>query len=523
MILRKPFAILIKYFKLIHLILTILSFYLLYRTNLILSFFNEYVKTHNSVIGKDLTGELYTIWMYVSLIIVIVGSFVILGLMIFKKKQIKLYIYNIITYLAVTVIYIYTLSVLSSLEIQLVDVRVLKVVQDLLITSFVIQLISTIIVAIRATGFNIKKFDFSKDLKELEIEDVDNEEFEVNVDLNSDETKRKFNRILRHTKYIYKENKFVLLFLLFIAIGIGSISIYLNVGVYNKIYVKGEAFSTTYFTMQLGEAYSSNTDYRGNVLYEEESLLMIHVNIRKNIAIEKEFDSARLILEIDEHKFHHQTIYDEQLFDIGNIYKKQDIPTSFTDYVFVYKVPTDFLDEEIRLVYTDYNGKEIKLKLNSTSLLGNIKETEHNIMEVIDLKESVLKDTQIRIDSLLVGDVFRVDYEYCLEVCYPSYEYIRPTISGNVSKTLLKINGQILGEGSSNYENLSSFIKSFGYLEYQIEGQTKMTNLNTKTLLPAKTTVRDEYYIEVPREVSVAEKMNLVFKIRNKTYKYIVK
>ena len=78
MILRRPFAILIKYFKLIHIVLTILSAFLLYRTNLILTFFNEYLRTHNSVIGKDLTGTLFTPWIYVALVTIIIGSFIIL-------------------------------------------------------------------------------------------------------------------------------------------------------------------------------------------------------------------------------------------------------------------------------------------------------------------------------------------------------------------------------------------------------------------------------------------------------------
>lgn len=523
MILRRPFAILIKHFKLIHVVLTVLSAYLLYKTNLVLSFFNEYLKTHNSVIGKDLTGSLFTPWMYVALIIIIIGSFIILGLMLFKKKPVILYIYNIITYIFVTVIYIYSISVLSTLEVELVDIRILKIVQDLLITSFGIQLISTIIVAMRATGFNVKKFEFSKDLKELEIEDVDNEEFEVNVDLNSDETKRKINRMIRHSKYIYKENKYVLLFLFFLAIGIGCIVIYLNIGVYNKIYQKGEAFSTSYFTMQLGETYSSNKDYKGKKVFDEESFIIVHLNIKNNVQIERNFDSARLILKIDEHNFYHQTIYSEQLFDVGIIYKKQNISTSFTDYVFVYKVPTEFLEKKIRLVYTDYNQKEIKLKIEPISLIENIETKNFNLTETIDIKDSVIQNLKLKINNVEISDTFRVDYNYCIDKCYPSYEYIKPTLSGNTEKTILKIDGNLIKESTNKFENLYTFIKSFGTIEYEINGQAKTISLNTKLLKPAKTIKDEEYYIEVPKEVGYAEKMNIVFQIRNKTYKYIVK
>ena len=40
------------------------------------------MKTNNSVIGKDLTGELYTVLMYVSLFVIIIGIIIIMGLMV---------------------------------------------------------------------------------------------------------------------------------------------------------------------------------------------------------------------------------------------------------------------------------------------------------------------------------------------------------------------------------------------------------------------------------------------------------
>lgn len=524
MILRKPFAILIKYFKVIHIILTILSFYLIYRTNLLLNFFNEYMATNNSVIGKDLTGELYSSLMYISLFVIIVGSLIILGLMLFKKKKVKLYIYNIVTYIFVTVVFLYAHSVVISLEVELVDIRTLKIVQDLLTTIFLLQIVSLIIVAIRATGFNVQKFNFTKDLQELEIEDIDNEEFEVNIDLNSDETRRKINRTIRHAKYIYKENKFVILMLLILAIGIGSVAIYMNIGVYNKVYHKGEAFSTNLFTMQLEESYAVDTDYKGNKLYENESFLLIRVNLKNTTSKEQTFDSARLVVNIDEHYFYHESIYSEQMIDIGNIYINQKVSTGLTNYVFIYKVPTKFLNRNIKLIYTDYNGKEIRMKVTPTSLNENVKETSYAMGEKIDFQDSVLENIEATINSVEISNIFRVDYNYCIQdQCYPSYEYLVPTLSGTEDKVLIKINGSVIGNSSSKYENLSSFINYFGYLEYQIGDQIKTVSLSTQNIKPTKTTVQDVCYIETTKEATTAEKINLVFKIRNKTYKYVVK
>lgn len=524
MILRKPFAILIKYFRLIHIVLTVLSFYLVYRTNLLLSFFSEYMATHNSVIGKDLTGELFNPLIYVSIFAIIVGTIIILGLMLFKKKQVKLYIYNIVTYVFVIVIYSVANSILSSLEVELVDVRSLKMIQDLLTTSFILQVISLIIVAIRATGFNIKKFDFATDLKELEIEDVDNEEFEVNIDLNSDETRRKINRMLRHAKYIYKENKYVILGLVLLTIGITFITIYLNVGVYNKTYKKDEAFSTNFFTMQLGETYTSSKDYKGNTLSKEETFLMVHMNLKNNTIKDRTFDTARLALKIDEHYFYHEKIYAEKMFDIGNIYMEQNVPNEFTDYVFIYKIPAKFIDNNIRLIYTDYNNKQVQMKVDPISLDIEKVETVYNIGEEIDLKDSIFETKKMKIDSLLLSYAYKVDYNYCInDTCYPSYEYIKPTYTGSENKILLNIKGLVFDSKTEKTENLYTYINNFGKIHYQIGGKDKVVKINLKEIKPTKTTLTNEYFIETSSELINADSIQLVFNIRNRVYKYIVK
>ena len=63
MIIRKPYAFLAKHFKKIHFILSILVVYLMYRTNLIFQFFNEYVSTQQNLIGQELTSNLFNIFL----------------------------------------------------------------------------------------------------------------------------------------------------------------------------------------------------------------------------------------------------------------------------------------------------------------------------------------------------------------------------------------------------------------------------------------------------------------------------
>ena len=106
MILRKPYAILIKNFKLIHVILSAMMVYLFYRTNSILRFLNEYIGSSQIKIGDTVLDELFGPIFIILVVFIILLTLIIMGLLAFKKKPIKFYIYNIAVYIFSTVVYI---------------------------------------------------------------------------------------------------------------------------------------------------------------------------------------------------------------------------------------------------------------------------------------------------------------------------------------------------------------------------------------------------------------------------------
>lgn len=527
MILRKPFAILIKNFKRIHLILSVFAFYLVYKTNIILNFFHEYISSFTSVIGKDLTAELFGSLMYTSVLIILLGLIVIMGLMLFKHKPIKLYIFNILVYLFVTIVYFFVYSVIGKLEIGLVDVRTLKMVQDLLTTIFILQIVSLCTLAVRATGFNIKKFDFVKDLQELEIEDIDSEEFEVNVDLDSDKWKRKLNRFFRHAKYIYKENKLLLILLVFFVVGITSTIIYVNVGIYNKVYKKNEAFAATGLTMKLTDSYSTSVDMKGNKILEDEALVAIRINVKNNTTNEKKLETGRFVLEINNHNFYHMPEYAEKVSDLGITYKAQTLDSNFTEYMFIYKIPKAYLEEKMVLKYTDYTNKDIRMKIEPQNL-DTEKEVIHaNIKDTIDFSKSILSKTTLTINEYYVNRMMKVDYNYCIkEECYPSYEYLLPSYTGNKDKVLLNLSGTIIWDANtpvSPITDLYTLIQQFGTIKYKINEQEYTSTIEMKEVKPIKTTLKNTCYIEVPSEIMYATNIYVELNIRNKTYIYNLK
>ena len=101
MILRKPYAFLIKHFKLIHFILSALLIFVIYRITNILSFFNEYMDMTPNIISKNVAPTLYSASMIISLVMLILFSIIIMCLMFFKQKNAKNY-----SFLAIISLYI---------------------------------------------------------------------------------------------------------------------------------------------------------------------------------------------------------------------------------------------------------------------------------------------------------------------------------------------------------------------------------------------------------------------------------
>ena len=78
MILRKPYAFLIKNFKLMHAILTVLISYLLYKSNTILHFFNEYLESVQIISDTEVISKVFHILIFAFPFLVIVFSIIIL-------------------------------------------------------------------------------------------------------------------------------------------------------------------------------------------------------------------------------------------------------------------------------------------------------------------------------------------------------------------------------------------------------------------------------------------------------------
>ena len=533
MILRKPYAFLIKYFKLIHVFLVVPLCYLLYRTNVILNFFQEYMMSEKIISGRDFTGELFNNWMFILPFIIMLILIILLGVMFYKKKPKIFYIYNILVIIALLIIYNFSYNVVSTLEAQVIETRMLRLVRDILFILILFQGIGLILTFIRATGFDIKKFDFNRDLEQLDITEADAEEFELDINVETNVFKRELKKNIRFAKYIYVENKFLFNTLFLIIFSVICFLTYMNLNIYNKTYKQGQSFLTNEFMMTVNNSYLTNQSYKGKQITDN-YLLIIELDIKARYD-KITLNTTKLELKIKDGVYHPTDKYGSNLIDLGTVYNHGVIDmNSFQTQLLVYEIPKELISEKMTIKYLDnmvssgnkLNPKYIKVKLNPYNL---DKQNEHKIVNLndsIQLNETILNNTSINITDFEIQERFKLNYKYCIKKeCYESVEYLNPILNTNYDKVLLKIDGEIDIDEELNGKQvyrLYNIINYFGKIKYQVGEKTKYYN-NLKNVIPKKDDALSSCYIEIPKEIMDSKQISFILDIRDKSYEYIIK
>lgn len=532
MVLRKPYAFFIKHFQLIHLILAFLSIYATTQTYKLLSFFNDYIYKTVNVIGQDLVGTLYTSFMTYGPILIIILTITIMVLMIVKEKPYTFYIINVLIFIFALVIFQVGQSTLYDMQISLLDIRTIRIARDLTLVSFILQIFSSIIIGIRGTGFDVKKFDFVKDLQEIEINEQDREEFEVDFSVDKNKTQRKLKYQIRKLKYIFKENRLTFLVVTLFILLVSGLLVYNYIRTRPRILNQGEIFTGNGLSLSIENSYLTRKDYTGKEIEKDFSFLVLQVkalNLNKN-KNDIPFASSKIV--IGNYSYTPTLEYKEYLFDFGNIYQNEIIGEEYTYETLIYKIPTLLTDEEILFNYVNkVNSKEKffknKVRINYIDLDKEIEQKTYQLGEEINFEDLPFKNYKIKIDSYEIKPKFKLEYNYCYKKeCIKSYEYVKPSVVSNYDKVLLKLTGTYNLSDEVNIEgvyDIFDLIDKFGYLKYELNGDIKTQNVIFKEATSNKVKEKDTYYVEILKEVQKASKISLIIKIRNQTYEYILK
>ena len=531
MILRKPYKILIKNFKLIHLILTILMVYIVYRFSRIIHFFDVAISSYTGVLSTNPTAALFDIYIYLAVFFIILLSIIIIFLLFMKQKSIKLYIGTIVVYLVSFIVISYAYNTIGNMEIKIVDIKILRNTRDILMMVSFAQVIEIIFYGIRAMGFDIKKFNFKEDLKEFDIVASDNEEFELNINVDVNKAQRHVNKGKRYLRYFYVENRYLFFFISSICVCFLCLIFYLSLGVYNKKYTQTDFFSTRDFLMSINNAYITNQDYNGNVISDNKAFVVLDITLKTNGSKEKQINLARPELVVGYNIYHHNILYSDQFVDIGTVYNDEYIGSDFVKYLLVYPIDKSDINKKITFRYVDdtsitsTEAKTINVKINPRNL-DEIKETKnYNLNDTIDFSDSILGNTKLTINSATIASEFTLNYNFCVtdSECYPSVEILKPAVVNNYDKTLIKFDSQIIwGDNTAKGKttNLFKFIDLYGTFKYVINNSEKNDITSLKQVNSVRVNENNIYYVEAIKEIENASSISIVFKVRDYIYIY---
>ena len=357
MILRRPYAFLIKYFRLIHLIMAgMLSFVILKSRNM-LNFFKDYIAYNGNI--EIISSDYISYFIFVSLFLIIVLSVVIFYLMRYKKKPRLFYIFTVVVSVISFIFFIYLYNSIRGLETVSVSGRLVRLYRDLARINFWLLVVISIPMIIRGLGFDIKKFNFSSDLKELNLNEEDSAEVEVNTNFDSNSIKRIGRKSIRELKYYYKENKIIINIILVI-IAIIIIMMYpFNRYVVNRDLNEGEILSTNNFNLKVNKSYISERKR----ISKNNSYVILDISVISKV--------DKYVLNLDEFllqgsnkKYVPSQKYYNYFTDIGIGYKNYKLNTKeYKNYILIYNV--DNSDKDFKLNYL--NSSQI-IKLNPQKL-----------------------------------------------------------------------------------------------------------------------------------------------------------
>lgn len=530
MILKKPYAFLIRYFRIIHLLLLIPIVYLISKTLKIVTFFRTYVSNNYTTNIINIAGEHINLFMYLAVLIIIAVVIAIYYLMRQKDKPTKLYFFTLLYYIILFILIGFAHSILSNMEQDIITAQAARAYRDV---SFVLCLPQYFFVAyilIRGIGFDVKQFNFANDLKDMEITDIDSEEFEFSINVESYKVKRTARRFIREFIYYFKENLFIFSCIgVVILITIGT-SIYMHFQVYNKSYHVSDRMAHNYFNIEIMDSMLTNIGYDGNVITEGKYYLVLKLSIENKTNTSYELDYTNFRLIVNGKNIYPTLDRGEYFIDYGKPYYKEKIKgQSKNVYALVYELNNSELKDnyEIKILEgIEYGVGEIIPRYKILNLSPNkINKVEtidvYDLEKTINLKNTALGYTTFKVNNYQLSNKYTYDYQYCYSNnnCQNLKDMITTDTAGTIEKTtLLILNMEYSLDKTTIYANNiktdNKFFDNYLSIEYTKGDKTKVTSLKNRTTDKMKNVL----VFELKEEVKDADVINLLVTIRNKRY-----
>ena len=522
MILKKPYAFLIKQFRLIHLILTFLIGFLAFKTYNLYNYFIRYINNIYAALGNTLTNTYITIFMYLIVIIIVAFSLAMFMLMKQKKKPKTLYVALSIYYIIYFIFLIILFLIFKSMEQNPLSIKKAMILRDINLLMLIPQLLFFIISLIRGLGFDIKKFNFSKDVKALDLNEKDSEEFEFVLGIDSYKYFRFIRKKIREFKYYYLENKFLFTVLIGLLSSILAIILILNFTVYNKTYKISQKLFVSNLNLKINSAILTNKDYKNKIIEQDKYFLIVNISFENKSGSSTVLDLTNYKIKIGNEAIYPTLTRNNYFIDLGQGYDKERLENNSTNtYILVYELNK----KQYRKTYNmyiidtiDYKSGTINTKskhvLLKPYITGDDKITgEYNIKDKVTLYDSILYNSDFELESYEFKDTFSYKYQACVRNnCQEVNDIINPSVEDN--KVLIILNSKLNLDKTSpfmtNEQTKNTFYDTFTYLKYD----NKVSPV--KDLTPPS--IIDKTILEVDKNATKSNNIDFIIKVRDKKY-----
>ncbi len=512
MILRKPYAFLIKHFKKIHIVLMILCAYIFYKHLQVYNFVKEYVELESYSAFLESIDKYTTLLSYLAILAVIIIGGLLLITLKRKEKPWKLYLVIILEYVLMLFVFIMTTNFFHTYDDTTAVTQILAIRDLLLLASFP-QYLVFIILFIRITGLDLNKFSFQTDEEYLEMDSSDREEVEVSFEFDKHSVKRTYRRLKRNLGYFYLEHKFILnsvMTILFIIIVGYS---YYYFGIVHKVYKEGQILRASDYEIKIKNAYVSDKDQKGQIL-DGDNYIILDLAVKNNGGI-RMMNTDRFHLMNRNYDIVSTNMYDNDFKDLGIPYSKRDFQNGKTyDFLLIFKADNKLDINKFNLYYQEYNGsktylRKIKLKIEDLRTITSVPEIPLGKEQQLIINK---KKKKLTLDEMAIGDKFSYNYYACPRTGCSNYS--EEVVRTNGEK-IIKINFTSL---DFTGEELIDFLIDYGRINYKRNnGKTK--TINVKNALTKKA-LNNSVYIVVPEEILASNDIKLELTIRNNRYTF---
>ena len=460
--------------------------------------------------------------MFLVAIIITAFSLAMFLLMQKKDKPKNLYVglstYYILYFIGLILYFV----LFKSMETRQLSIRNAMVIRDITLLILIPQAILFILSLIRGVGFDIKKFNFSKDLKELDISEEDNEEFEFIFGIDSYKYFRYLRRRLREFKYYILENKFMFTILMGLTCGILFILTILNFTVYNRTYNKNQRIHANNLTLQVSNSYLTNVDYKGDIISEGKYFLVVNITFINESGYSTVLNLPSYVLETKSGRAYPTLTRNTHFVDLGPGYAKEKIENDkTTDYILVYELEKKDIAKKYTLRIIDevnykagtMNSKEKKVALKPLQYIDLEDAGTYSIDDHIEMYDSILGNTSLMVNDYEFSNKVTYKYEACIRTnCHNATDVVTADVAK--AKKLLVLKGQLVLDNNSAFKKNGKQSMSFFEAFAQIKYDDKIAPVIDAT----PRSITEQYILQVDEKALNAKNVELIFTVRNKQY-----